>query len=137
MENGDSSAVEPPDSAGPASSLGPDFAAALADKNFGRITELLDPQVDFRGLTPRRAWEASSATEVVSAVLAQWFEESDHIDELLEVEGVAFADRQRVGYRFRGHNDDGPFTVEQQAYFTEQEGRIAWMRVLCSGFRPG
>ena len=118
-------------------SLGRDFAAALADKDFGRITALLDPQVDFRGLTPGRAWEASSATGVVSDVLAQWFEDSDHIDELLEVESGAFADRQRVAYSFRGHNQDGPFVVEQQVYFTEQEGRIAWMRVLCSGFRPG
>jgi len=25
--------------------------------------------------------------------------------------------------------------VEQQAYFTERDGRIDWMRVLCSGFR--
>ncbi len=46
------------------------------------------------------------------------------------------ADRQTVSYRFRGHNDDGPFLVEQQAYLTEEDGRIAWMRVLCSGFRP-
>ena len=118
-------------------SLGRDFAAALADKDFGRITELLDPQVDFRALTPRRAWEASSATEVVSEVLDKWFEDSDHIDGLLAVESGAFADRQRVAYSFRGHNGDGPFAVEQQAYFAEQDGRIAWMRVLCSGFRPG
>ena len=118
-------------------SLGRDFAAALAGKDFARITELLDPQVDFRGLTPRRSWEASSATEVVSDMLARWFEDSDHIDELLAVESGTFADRKRVAYSFRGHNDDGPFTVEQQAYFDEQDGRIAWMRVLCSGFRPG
>jgi hypothetical protein len=28
------------------------------------------------------------------------------------------------------------FVVEQQAYTTEKDGRINWMRVLCSGFRP-
>ena len=59
----------------------------------------------------------------------------DHVDELVAVETDAFADRQRVAYRLRGHNDDGPFVVEQQAYFTERDGRIDWMRVLCSGFR--
>jgi hypothetical protein len=26
--------------------------------------------------------------------------------------------------------------VEQQAYYATEGGRIAWMRVLCSGFRP-
>ena len=46
------------------------------------------------------------------------------------------ADRERVGYRFAGHNEDGPFVVEQQAYLSERDGRIDWMRVICSGMRP-
>jgi hypothetical protein len=25
--------------------------------------------------------------------------------------------------------------VEQQAYFEERDGRITWMRVLCSGYQ--
>ncbi len=119
------------------SSVGRDFAAALVNKDFERVSSLLDPEVDFRGLTPNRAWEASTASQVVSEVLPRWFEESDHVDELLEVEGAAFADRQRISYQLRGHNEDGAFLVEQLAYFTERDGRIAWMRVLCSGFRPG
>lgn len=118
-------------------SLGRDFAEALAGKDHERLAELLHPQVDFRGLTPRRAWAASDASEAVSIVLSQWLEASDHIDELVEVDCAGFADRQRVGYRLRGHNQDGPFLVEQQAYFAESEGRITWMRVVCSGFRPG
>ena len=31
---------------------------------------------------------------------------------------------------------DGRFVVEQQAYLEERDGRIGWMRVMCSGFRP-
>jgi hypothetical protein len=118
------------------SQVGRDFAAALAAKDFERVRALLDPAVDFRGLTPRRSWEASSAAEVVGGVLTKWFEESDHVDELLDVEVGAFADRERIAYSFRGHNEDGPFLVEQQAYFTEKDGRIDWLRILCSGFRP-
>ena len=30
---------------------------------------------------------------------------------------------------------DGDFTVEQQAYYRTEEGRIVHLRVLCSGFR--
>ncbi|MCB0875836.1 MAG: nuclear transport factor 2 family protein [Solirubrobacterales bacterium] len=116
-------------------SAGRRFAAALAAKDFGLIAGLLDPEVDFRGMTPGRSWEASGPGEV-DAVLQQWFEPSDQIDELVEIEEGGVADRGRVGYRFRGHNDDGGFVVEQQAYFTERDGRIDWMRVLCSGFRP-
>lgn len=119
-----------------ASSLGRAFAEALARKDFDHAAEVLDPDVDFRGLTPNRSWQASSAAEVASEVLPLWFEESDSIDELVGLESEALADRERVAYRFRGHNGDGPFIVEQQAYFAAESGRITWIRVLCSGFRP-
>ena len=56
--------------------------------------------------------------------------------------GVAFVhalvdkDRARIRDRFGVSNPDGDFVVEQQAYLSERDGRIGWMRVLCSGFRP-
>lgn len=115
--------------------LGGTFARALARKDFDQIEQLLHPEVDFRGLTPGRAWEASGARQVVDGVLRRWFEESDQLEQLVRVETDAFADRQRVAYRLRGHNADGVFVVEQQAYFAERDDRIGWMRVLCSGFR--
>jgi hypothetical protein len=31
---------------------------------------------------------------------------------------------------------DGRFLAEQQAYVASRDGRITWMWVLCSGFRP-
>ena len=46
------------------------------------------------------------------------------------------ADCQRVAYRLHGHDSQGGFLVEQQAYLEERDGLISWMRVLCSGFRP-
>ena len=91
---------------------------------------------DFRGLTPRRVWEADNPADVVQGILQKWFEDSDEIDELVSVETDRVADRERVGYRFRVHNPDGEYLVEQQAYVTEREGKIGWMRVLCSGYRP-
>ncbi len=118
------------------STLGRQFAEALAAKDFERVQDLLDPRVSFRGLTPSRAWEASDAASVVSDVLTRWFEDSDHIDELVDVQTGRMADRERISYLLRGHNEDGPFLVEQQAYIEEEGGRIVWMRVLCSGFRP-
>jgi hypothetical protein len=117
-------------------SLGAQFAEALAAKDFDALRDLLHPQIDFRGMTPRREWIAADPDAVVTRVLRQWFEDSDEIVELLDLQTDSFADRQRVGYRFRGLNPDGPFVVEQQAYLAEEDGRIAWMRVLCSGFRP-
>jgi hypothetical protein len=118
-----------------ATSLGREFAEALARKDFDRIASIVDPEVDFRGLTPRRAWEASSSEDLVANVLTSWLEDSDHIDELLEIESGSFADCERITYAFRGHDEKGSFVVEQHAYFTERGGHIDWMRVLCTGFR--
>ena len=112
------------------------FAEALGRKDFDAVITLLDPNLDFRGLTPGRAWETSGARSVVDDVLSQRFEESDDLEQILSIETGSFADRERVSYQFRGKNENGPFAVEQQAYYTEDEGRITWMRVLCSGFRP-
>jgi hypothetical protein len=117
-------------------SLGAEFATALAAKDFDRVRAMLHPEVDFRALTPRRDWEASDPETVVGSVLRQWFEDSDEIEELLKLETDAFADRERVGYRFLVRNPEGLFEVEQQVYIGEVDGRIGWMRVVCSGFRP-
>jgi len=116
--------------------LGNDFAEALSRKDFDSVASMLHPEIDFRGLTPRRNWEATNPDDVIQGILRRWFEDSDEIDELLEVQTDSFSDRERVGYRFRGHNPDGSFVVEQQAYIAERDGQIAWMRVVCSGFRP-
>jgi hypothetical protein len=118
-----------------AASTGARFARALADKDFAAVRELLDPDIDFRGLTPSRFWEASGAGAVIDDILQQWFEPDDEIVAVENIETDAFADRERVGYRFRISNPSGRFVVEQQGYLTLVEGRIAWMRVVCSGFR--
>jgi hypothetical protein len=116
--------------------LGKAFAEALARKDVAGVAAVLDPEIDFRGLTPSRSWEASGADAVLELVLSQWFEDSDEIEEVASLDTDAFADRQRVAYRFHVRNPDGSFVVEQQAYYTERDGQITWMRVLCSGFRP-
>jgi hypothetical protein len=116
--------------------LGVQFARALAEKDFVRLVDLMDPNIDFRGMTPNRNWEAEDAQTVVTDILAKWFEDSDQIETVESIEGDSFADRDRVGYRFRVRNPDGLFLVEQQAYLSARDGRISWMRVLCSGYRP-
>jgi hypothetical protein len=116
--------------------LGPDFARALAAKDSSRLLDLLHPQIDFRGLTPNRSWEATDRDAVVSVLLGEWFEEGDEIEGLERLETDVVADRERVGYRFNVGNPDGRFVVEQQAYLSNRDGRIGWMRVLCTGYRP-
>lgn len=119
-----------------AEALGNEFARALAAKDFDRLSQLIHPEVDFRGLTPSRAWETGDATHLLGTILTQWFEDSDEILSLEHLESDAFADRARIGYRFKVRNPDGLFEVEQQAYLAARDDRIGWMRVVCSGFRP-
>ena len=114
--------------------LGPAFAHALARRDFGQVAEVLCPDVEFRALTPRRSWEAPTAEETLT-VLRTWFDEETVVDEVLGVRADTVADRHCVTYRFAGKRPDGPFVIEQHAYFTERDGRIGWMRLLCSGFR--
>lgn len=97
---------------------------------------LLDPDVDFRALTPKRSWEAEDPQGVVGIVFGHWFEDSDRIEAIENVESDSFADRERVGYRLSVSNPEGRFVVEQQAYLSTTDGRIQWMRVLCAGYRP-
>ena len=117
-------------------SLGSDFARALAAKDSGRLRELVHPAIDFCGLTSSRAWEASDPDELMSLLFDEWFADRDEIVGVENIESDAVADRERVGYRFSVENPDGRFLVEQQAYLEERDGRICWMRVVCSGFRP-
>jgi hypothetical protein len=118
------------------STLGKAFAEALAAKDFDAIAALLHQEIDFRGLTPRRNWEADNPQGVIQGILRQWFEDEDHIEELVATESDAFANVERVGYRFRVRTEGTLYEVEQQAYLEERDGRIGWMRVLCSGYRP-
>jgi len=72
---------------------------------------------------------------VLEIVLGVGFPPHDDLDELVLLATDAFADREQVRSRFRGHNRDGPMIVEQQAYLTERSGLIDWMRIVCSGQR--
>ena len=116
--------------------IGQLFAEALAKKDVPALLDVLDPEVDFRALTPGRFWEARSATAFVDDVLlGAWFEGDDHIEALEDVQLGSVADRDRVAYRLRVSNPEGVFLVEQQAYFGVENGRINWLRILCSGYR--
>jgi hypothetical protein len=115
--------------------LARDLVDAVAAKDRARLATLLHPEVDFRAMTPRRIWEATGPQDVVDAY-GSWFGDDDRIEAVERVETDAFADRQRVGYRFRVRNADGVSLVEQQAYLSERDGRIGWLRVMCSGYRP-
>ena len=48
------------------------FVAAIAARDVDGLRAVLAPDVDFKGLTPSRAWEASDPDAVVDAVFGHW-----------------------------------------------------------------
>ncbi|MHB8241885.1 MAG: hypothetical protein ACYDHN_07820 [Solirubrobacteraceae bacterium] len=111
------------------------FAEALADGGPTAVKALLAQQIDFCAVTPRRTWDASSDEEVLE-ILGRWFPKTTVLERLVAVETDEVVDRRRLRYRLHGHNQEGRFEIEQQAYLDVRDGRIDWMRLLCSGFRP-
>ena len=115
--------------------LGEKFARSLAAKDHEGVRRLLHPELEFRAMTPRRFWEADAPDGVIDT-LNVWFQDTDIIEGIDVLETDAFADRERVGYRLRVRNDDGEHLVEQQAYLSERDGQIGWLRIMCAGYRP-
>jgi hypothetical protein len=118
------------------STVGERWVTAIAARDSAGLAALLTDDVDFRGLTPRKAWEGTTPVEVVDVVLGTWFGEGTSIDAVEEVSTDQVADTHRVGYRFRTTTADGPHLIEQQAYYRDDGDRIGYLRIVCSGYRP-
>jgi hypothetical protein len=120
-----------------ASDLAHRFTAALAAKDAAALRSLFGSEVDFRGLTPGRVWEARAPVALVNdVILGSWFEPGDVIQRIESVQSGRVGTRTRIGYRLRVENPGGTFTVEQQAFCELTNGKITWLRMLCSGFVP-
>ncbi len=116
--------------------IGERFARALAARDAASLKEVLAPDVDFRALTPDKFWDSHDAVEVVDSIfLSEWFEPDDRILGVLNVDIGEIDARHHVSYRFAVERPDGPYQIEQQAYFDVDAGRISWLRILCSGFQ--
>ena len=112
------------------------FVGAIAARDADALVGSLAPDVDFKGLTPRRLWEADSPDGVRDIVLGHWFEEQDKVTGVQDVTEGEVADIARIGYRLDLELPDGPYVAEQQAYYRSGPEGISYLRIMCSGFRP-
>ena len=117
-------------------SVGEAWVRAIATGDREAFTSLLTDDIDFRGVTPRRAWEGATPDAVADVVLGRWFDDDVRIDEAVEVTEDVVADTRRVGYRFLTTTADGPHLIEQQAYYRTDGDAIDYLRIVCSGYRP-
>jgi hypothetical protein len=112
------------------------FVDAIVARDVARAAGLLHPEIDFRAMTPRRIWEADGPAGV-EAVFRAWFEDPDEdVQKVEATEPVSLEDTVRVGWLVHISDADGPHIFEQQVYVRERDARIAWMRVICSGWIP-
>lgn len=116
--------------------LGMMFARALASKDWSTLRSLLHDDLDFRGMTPRQVWEASADELITDVLRAHWFEDDEVIEELVECEVRPVGDCINLRYLLRMLYKEGPHLIEQQAYYRAEDGRIKWLRVMCSGSMP-
>ncbi len=113
--------------------IGTRFVQTLSGRNWSALQELFQPSVKFRALVPPGLREASGGIEV-SGHFRQWFGKADAL-ELIDFAVEPVADRLRIAYRLRLHEDRW-YKVEQQTFCVVAEDRIEKMDLLCSGFRP-
>jgi hypothetical protein len=117
--------------------LGHRFVTALAAKDRQTLVSLLDDEVDFQAMTPRRSWqELTGAAVIDDVILGKWFSPGDIIDLVEFTETGLVGNRHSLGYRVQVTNSDGRWLVEQRAYLDISDGRISWLRMLCSGYQP-
>jgi hypothetical protein len=116
--------------------VGGRFARLLAAKRWSELVTMLDAGITFKGMTPRRFWDADTPEDVVFEVLQHWFDDTDHIEELVSVFAGRVADRHWLHYRVRVRNDDGLHLVDQHGYYDVAGDRIRRLHLMCSGFRP-
>ena len=113
---------------------GEDWVRAISARDRSALAQLLADDIDFRGVTPRRAWEGTTPDAVVDVVLGDWFGDRVSIDEVEEVTTGVVGETRRVGFRFRTTTSDGPHLIEQQAYYRDDGERMGYLRIVCSGY---
>ena len=122
----------------PQFALAGSFLEGLAAQNFTRLSDALATGAHLRALVPPglREWTGAQA---IAGQFARWFGDTEDFD-LVEATVGEVGDRLHLHWRLRLRAERlgaGWFTVEQQAYAdTGEDGRIARIDLLCTGYRP-
>jgi hypothetical protein len=122
----------------PAPDPGGSFVGGLAAQDFGALGGALADGACLRALLPSglRQWAGAKA---LADRFARWFGDTKDF-ELIEAAVGEVGGRLHLHWRLRLRAErlgSGWFTVEQQAYAdTDENGRIARLDLLCTGYRP-
>jgi hypothetical protein len=112
------------------------FIDSIVAHDWDRIATLFAPDAHFRAVVPNdNPFRDRVGPQEAADQIRRWFGDAD-VTELLSSTVEPMGDRVHIAYRIHEHEPDGWYRVEQQAYITPGEGGIAFMNLVCSGFRP-
>jgi len=115
--------------------VGEAFIEALTVQDFDALEQLFLPRANFHSLVPSAHLHGATAAEAVE-LLQDWFGDKDSINILQSVADLV-QEVLSISYRLRVHDrHNGWQVIEQHAYGVLREGKIAEMRLACSGFLP-
>jgi TusA-related sulfurtransferase len=118
----------------PPQAVGESYVEALTARDFKALEQLFQPGVHFQGLVPSGLRNGATASEAVGW-LQRWFGDKDTID-ILQSGIEMVQDVLSLHYRLRVHDRySGWQVIEQNAYAVLEDGKIAVMRLVCSGFQ--
>jgi hypothetical protein len=117
-------------------SLGTELARAIPRQDAQALRSLISTPVTFRAVTPRRFWDAETAVGVADVILGVWFGRDKLVTEISRLATDRVGDVDKVSYRLGVDLESGPSVIEQVIYYTEADGQIIDLRLVCSGFRP-
>jgi hypothetical protein len=121
---------------GQALSAGQSFIEALVRHDWAGIAACFEPDGQFRAVVPNaNPFRDRTGREAAAAQIRAWFGDAD-VTELVSSTVEPMGDRVHLAYRIHEHEPDGWYLVEQHAFITPGPQGIAYMNLLCSGFRP-
>jgi hypothetical protein len=116
--------------------LGRRLIDGIVAHDWQAITDCFEPDARLRAVVPKESpFRDRVGAEEAAEQLRRWFGDAD-VTELMSSTIEPMEDRVRVAYRIHEHEPDGWYVVEQQAYLTAGAHGIAFMNLVCSGFRP-
>ena len=109
------------------------IAAAVADRDCVRLAAAVTDTVRLRALLPGGPIEEHGRDAVV-ARFGRWLADMDTVD-LVESAGEAVADRLLIHYRLDLAQRGTRWACTQTSICKINDGRLATIDLLCSGFR--
>jgi hypothetical protein len=108
---------------------------SLAEQDFDRLASTFATDVRMRALIPPGPVELTGA-EQAAARFASWFGGANEL-ELIRSGSDEVGDRRHVFYRLRVKRPGDPWKiVEQHLFCALENGGVAAIDLVCSGFRP-